>query len=100
MRFIANLERFVPKSEFGRQLSLAAIGLGVGLIVLPTLIFFAGAALLGRYEGASLGATYASVIAGLRTGSLASWTVVLGPYGLFLLFKGLRLWWRASSKWV
>ena len=28
---------------------------------------------------------------------MASWVVLLGPYGLYLLFKGLRGWWRASA---
>jgi hypothetical protein len=23
---------------------------------------------------------------------------LLGPYGLYLLFRALRLWWRASAK--
>ncbi len=33
---------------------------------------------------------------GLRQASIASWVVVLGPYGLYLLFRGLRAWWRAE----
>ena len=37
-----------------------------------------------------------SLFAGLGQGSIASWVVVLGPYGLYLLFKGLRAWWRAE----
>jgi hypothetical protein len=41
---------------------------------------------------------FQSLYAGLQTGSAASWIVLLGPYGLYLLFPALRLWWRASAK--
>ena len=30
--------------------------------------------------------------------SLASWIVVLGPLGFYLIFRGLRQWWRASAR--
>jgi hypothetical protein len=65
---------------------------------MPVLIFYAGVATLGRYEGASLGHLYHSLFTGFREGSIASWVVVLGPYGIYLLFKGLRIWWRLSAR--
>jgi hypothetical protein len=74
---------------------VAALVLGVGLM--PILIFYAGVASLGRYEGASLRALYGSLFAGLEEGSIACWVVVLGPYALYLLFRALRVWWRAGS---
>ena len=77
---------------------MAALGLLAGVGIMPVLIFYAGVATLGRYEGASLGHLYHSLFVGFREGSIASWVVVLGPYGLYLLFKGLRLWWRASAR--
>jgi len=77
---------------------MAAITLFAGFVLMPALIFFAGAGALGRYEGASVSRLFSSIYGGLRTGSVASWIVLLGPYGLYLIFKGLRLWWRASSK--
>ena len=64
---------------------------------MPALIFYGGLALLGRYDGASLEQLYDSLFAGVREGSPASWTVLLGPYALYLLFKGLRVWWRAGN---
>jgi hypothetical protein len=97
MQWRALLNRYRESSELVKQLSVAGILLLAGLSVLPVLIFFAGEVLLGRYEGASLPGTFAAVFAGLRSGSIASWVVVLGPYLLFLLFKGLRAWWRASE---
>jgi hypothetical protein len=77
---------------------VAALGLLAGVGIMPVLIFYAGVATLGRYEGASLGHLYHSLFVGFRQGSTASWVVLLGPYGLYLLFKGLRAWWRASAR--
>jgi hypothetical protein len=79
------------------ELGVAALGLLTGVSIMPVLIFYAGVATLGRYEGASLGHLYHTLFVGFGEGSTASWVVVLGPYGLYLLFKGLRAWWRASA---
>jgi hypothetical protein len=85
-------------SQWSVELALAAIGLLIGVGLMPILIFYAGVSTLGRYEGASLGHLYRSLFTGLGQQSIASWTVLLGPYGLYLLFKGLRAWWRASAR--
>ena len=77
---------------------LAGLALTFGFVLMPVLIFHAGSSLLGRYEGASIARTFQSLYRGLQTGSSASWIVLFGPYGLYLIFKGLRLWWRASAK--
>jgi hypothetical protein len=76
---------------------MTGIALLTGFALMPVLIFLAGSSLLGRYEGASVGRIYESVYRGLETGSVASWIVLLGPYGVYLIFKGLRSWWRASA---
>jgi hypothetical protein len=77
---------------------VAAVTLVAGFALMPVLIFFAGSATLGRYEGASLGRLFGSLAEGLAAGSAASWIVVLGPYGFYLLFMALRLWWRLSDR--
>jgi hypothetical protein len=79
------------------ELGLAALLLLLGVALMPVLIFYTGAAALGRYEGASLGNLYHSLFAGLGQSSVASWVVFLGPYGLYLLFKGLRAGWRMGA---
>jgi hypothetical protein len=79
-------------------LVVAGIGLLAGVTLLPVLIFYAGVAALGRFDGASLGRLYSSLFEGLREASIASWVVFLGPYGLYLLFRALRAWWRASAR--
>jgi hypothetical protein len=70
----------------------------MGVALMPVLIFQAGAATLGRYEGASVGQIYSTLFTGLAQGSSAAWVVFLGPYGLYVLSKLLRSWWRASAK--
>jgi hypothetical protein len=84
-------------SLWAQEAAVAVIALGVGFGLMPLLIFLAGSASLGKYEGASIHAMYASLFQGFKSGSSAAWIVLLGPYGLYLLFKGLRLWWRASA---
>ncbi len=56
--------------------------------------FLAPRPLRGRQCGAHLSNPFIAVF---ETGSVASWVVLLGPYGLYLIFKGLRSWWRASA---
>ncbi len=85
-------------SGWFQELGFGLVALVVGFGVMPILIFFAGAMALGRYEGASVARIYDSIYQGLVVGSVASWIVVLGPYGLYLLFKTLRAWWRVSGR--
>jgi|SRR5580700_3247656 hypothetical protein len=98
MRFSKISSRLGLTSRWSRELWLTGIALLTGFALMPVLIFLAGSSLLGRYEGASVRRIYESVYRGLETGSAASWIVLLGPYGLYLIFKGLRSWWRASAK--
>ncbi len=91
------LKRLGLGNPWSMELGLAVIGLLSGLALMPVLIFYAGAASVGRYDGASIDRLYHSLYHGLAEGSTASWIVVLGPYGIYLLFKALRAWWRASA---
>lgn len=83
--------------ELPKQLAIAGGGLAAGAGLMPVLIHFAGIALLGPYEGASLPHTYRSILGGLGHGSISSWIVILGPYFLFLLIRALGAWWRAVA---
>jgi hypothetical protein len=91
------LRRFGLTSAWSVELGAAALGLAIGAGLMPVLIFYAGALSLGRYEGAGLGPIYRSLWAGFGQASIASWIVLLGPYGFYLLFRALRAWWRASA---
>jgi hypothetical protein len=93
-----SIRKLARKRPWAAELLAAGVGLALGLLLMPLLIFYAGVAALGRYDGASLGNLYASLFEGLKEASVASWIVFLGPYGLYLLFRGLRGWWRASAR--
>jgi len=103
--FVYNARSMASKARRGatgagkivKQLGIAGIALVCGLGVLPPLIYLAGTSALGAYEGASIETLYRSVLQGLNDGSVAAWTVVLGPYALFLLLQLLRRWWRAGT---
>ena len=90
--------RLAEERPWAAELIVAGVALLLGLTLMPVLIFYAGVAALGRFDGASLGHLYSSLFEGLREASIASWVVFLGPYGLYLLFKALRSWWRASAR--
>ena len=92
------LRRLGLASEWSQEGVMAALALALGFGLLPLIIFYAGSLALGRYEGASVARLYDSIYQGLGDGSLASWIVVFGPYGLYLVFKALRVWWRAGSR--
>ena len=84
-------------SPWSVELAIAGVGLLIGVAIMPILIFYAGVLTLGRYDGAGLGPLYHSLFSGLGQTSIAAWTVLLGPYGFYLLFRLLRAWWRASA---
>jgi hypothetical protein len=92
-----SLDRLREAGPWATELGVAALALLLGVALMPVLIFYTGVAALGRYEGASLGNLYHSLFSGLGQASIASWVVLLGPYGLYLLFKGLRAWWRVGA---
>ncbi len=98
LRMALNLSQLAEERPWAAELIVAGIGLLLGATLMPVLIFYAGVAALGRFDGASLGNLYSSLFAGLREASAASWVVFLGPYGLYLLFRALRAWWRASAQ--
>jgi hypothetical protein len=98
MRMALSIRKLASDQPWAAELAVAGVGLALGLIVLPLLIFYAGVAALGRYDGASLGHLYSSLFNGLKEASIASWIVFLGPYGLYLLYRALRAWWRASAR--
>jgi hypothetical protein len=95
---VLNLAHLAERRPWAAELVAAGIGLLLGVALMPVLIFYAGVAALGRFDGASLGRLYSSLLEGLREASIASWVVFLGPYGLYLLFRALRAWWRASAR--
>ncbi len=98
MRFSQIFRRLWGLRGWPLEMLLSVLALGVGFALMPILIFYSGSLLLGRYEGASVAHQFQSIYSGLQAGSAASWIVLLGPYGLYLLFRAFGLWWRASAR--
>jgi hypothetical protein len=98
MRFSEYYRHLGLSGGWSREVWFTAFALAAGFGLMPVLIYFLGSSLLGRYEGASLRRIFENIYAGVQSGSAASWIVLLGPYGLYLIFQALRLLWRASAK--
>ncbi len=73
-----------------RELLTLAACLGIGVVVMPCLIFAAGRIALGPYAHGSLFALWHDFIAGLISGSQAEWFVAVGPYLFVWLLRGGR----------
>ena len=98
MSFSQYYRRIGLSGGWSRELWLTALALAAGFGLMPVLIYVVGSSTLGRYDGASLRRVFETLYAGVQSGSASSWIVLFGPYGLYLIFRGLRLLWRASAK--
>lgn len=78
----------IPRGP-ARELLLAAAALAAGLLLLPLLVWGAGALVLGPYRGGPA-RLWLDYLALLGRGSLAAWVLLLGPYALLLAFRLLR----------
>jgi hypothetical protein len=70
-----------------RELRIAALLVGFGLIIMPFLIYLAGLLTLGPYDG-GLPAFLGSLYVAFFTATPTAWLLVTGPY---LLFTAVRL---------
>ena len=68
---------------------ILVILLAVGLFVVPLLIYAVGNGVLGPYANGSAFALLVDFFAGLRSGSLVYWSVVIGPYVFVMLLRGV-----------
>src|ERR1700753_4294484 len=97
MRFSHFLQRLGLSGGWTQELWLTAIALAVGFGLMPVLIYAIGSSVLGGDEGSSVHRIFETTYAGLQSGSLASWIVLLGPYALYLIFRVLRFFWRLNA---
>jgi hypothetical protein len=74
-----------------RELLMLAACIGIGMLVMPCLIFVAGRIALGPYAHGSVFALWRDFVGGLVSGSQAEWFVALGPYLFVWLLRGGRL---------
>ena len=82
--------RYRQSSGLEHEFMALALCLAIGLIVMPTLIWFIGSAKLGPYAGGGLPALWRDYFLSLLKGSLAYWLVALGPYAGLWLLRGAR----------
>jgi hypothetical protein len=73
-----------------RELLTVALCLGIGVLVMPCLIFAVGRLILGPYANGNLFALWRDFIAGLASGFAAPWFIALGPYLLVWVLRGGR----------
>jgi len=70
------------------ELIFAAIWLGVGLLLLPALIFAVGGSLLGPYgDNGGLGRFYGDFFGDLGEPSVRAWAIALGPLVLISILR-------------
>jgi hypothetical protein len=74
-----------------RELALALLGLLLGLVLMPLLVWVAGVIALGPYANGGFGALFGDFLRGLAEGSFACWLVLAGPYLVLTLVRLLRL---------
>ena len=74
-----------------RELALALLGVALGVLLMPLLVWAAGMLALGPYANGGFGALLGDFLRGLAEGSLACWLVLAGPYLVLSLGRLLRL---------
>lgn len=89
----------VAPSRLRRELWWSGGGLLFGLILLPMLIYLVGARLLGGYAGGQgLGAFLADFYRSLASGSLAAWSIALGPTALIYAIRYTLIPWPRFAR--
>lgn len=72
------------------ELIFASLGLAFGLFLLPALVFWVGAALLGAYgENSALSTFYVDFYGDLADGAGRVWALALGPLVLLYLLRAI-----------
>lgn len=80
------------------ELIFGSVWLGVGLFVLPAVIYMVGVSLLGPYrEGSGLGRFYLDFFGDLAEPSGRAWTIALGPLFLITLLRAVFIGTKARS---
>lgn len=87
------------KRRILREAITGACFLLFGLFLLPIFIYLAGEYTLGQYrEEGGLGAFLKDFYGYLPSGDLGAWTLVTGPYLIFLMLRVLIALWRLGRR--
>jgi hypothetical protein len=80
-----------------REVVLAALLIGFGLLALPFAVYFVGQRVLGEYgEGLGAMALAETIWLDLLSFRVTAWVLVLSPYLTIQLARGVRRIWRRS----
>jgi hypothetical protein len=92
---VANEAHASPGSSWQREAAIAASLLAFGVLALPFAIYVVGQRLLGDYaDGAGPLVLAENIWVDLLTLRLPAWLLVLSPYLLVQLARGVRRAWR------
>lgn len=84
-----------PPKTWRREVAIAAICVGFGLLVLPFAVYFVGDRVLGEYAADSGAMALAEAIwLDVLSLSLPAWILVLSPYVTVQLARWVRRLWR------
>jgi len=65
-----------------------------GIVLVPLAVFFVGELVFGEYGGDSFGHFFESLLDKLANADRFAWLLVLAPYLVLQLLRGMRIAWR------
>lgn len=86
-------------SSWRRELAIGTAALGLGLFVLPVAIYLVGSRIFGEYspDGDGIMALAEQIWLDLAALRPFAWLLVLSPYLVIQLARGVRRLWRAQT---
>lgn len=83
--------------RFAKEVLIAIVLLGFGLLPLPVLVYWVGTQVVGAYEAeGGLWDLVTDVWLGLLDGSPLAWILVVSPYLIIQLLRLARSLWRSG----
>ena len=77
-----------------RELILFASMALAGIVLVPLAVFFVGELVFGEYGGDGFGQFFESLLGKLTSADRFAWLLVLAPYVVLQLLRGMRIAWR------
>lgn len=68
-----------------------------GIVLVPLAVFFVGELVFGEYGGDSFGQFFESLLGKLASADRFAWLLVVAPYLVLQLLRGMRIAWRRAG---
>jgi hypothetical protein len=94
-------DTIAPQHRMRFELIFGSVWLAIGFFLLPALIFWVGAALLGPYgegQGAGMGTFFGDFYGDLAQGEVRTWALALGPLALVSLIRAVFIGTRPKTE--